>query len=127
MKKAIPFRLTILVLLAVLSFTNPPHKLVGRWKPNMGPDVSAVAAYRTDGTFDIFLNGKTFVSGKYRVSQDTLSISDPICGTGYYGTYQLTYITEDSIRQTLIQDTCRVRRNSVAYSPTMGRVKATKP
>ncbi|WP_420148700.1 hypothetical protein [Spirosoma sp.] len=126
MKKAIHLSL-IGIVLGGVSFTNPPDKFVGRWQPNLGPGTAAVSVFRADGTFDIFLNGKTFVSGKYRVSQDTLSISDPICGPGYYGSYQLTYITEDSVRQTLIQDTCRVRRNSIASSPTLVRVKSARP
>ena len=115
------------IVLTLVSSTSPPGKLTGRWQPKMMGGVSAITVYRTDGTFDIFLNNKTFVSGRYKVNQDTLSISDPICGTGYYGTYQLTFITEDSIRQTLIQDTCQVRRNSIGRSPAMGRIKAMKP
>lgn len=123
-------RLTLLIsllALTVLSFDNPPGSLIGRWQQNFSGGITAVTVYRTDGTFDIFLNGKTFVSGKYRVNGDTLAISDPVCGVGYYGTYQLTFITPDSIRQTLIQDTCRVRYNSIQNAPTNGRMKPTKP
>ena len=122
-------RLTLLICLLTLTafaFINPPGSLIGRWQQKF-PGMTAETVYRTDGTFDIFLNGKTFVSGKYTHKGDTLAISDPVCGVGYYGTYQLTFITPDSIWQTLIQDTCRVRRNSIGRSPTNGRARPAKP
>lgn len=123
-------RLTLpicLLALAPLAFINPPGSLIGRWQQKWPGDLRAVTIYRTDGTFDILLNGKLFVNGKYKLNGDTLAIDDPTCGNGYYGTYQLTFITPDSIRQTLIADTCQARRETIGASPTNGRMKPTKP
>lgn len=126
MKKVIYFSLISLAL-AVVSFIQPPGTLVGQWQQKFAGNITVRSVYRTNGTFDIFINGKTFVTGTYKVNQDTLSISDPICGGGYYGTYRLTFISPDSVRQTLIQDTCRVRRTSISQSPASSRIQTVKP
>lgn len=118
--------LSCLLALTALSFDAPPGSLIGRWQQNFSGG-TAVTVFRADETFDISVNGKTFVSGRYRVKGDTLAISDPVCGVGYYGTYGLTFLTPDSIRQTLIEDTCRVRRQSIQRAPINGRAKPTKP
>lgn len=125
MKKAFLLPLSVLASI-LLSYTNPPGTLVGRWQQKFS-GLTAITIYRADGTFDILVNGKAFVNGKYRVNGDTLAIADPKCGAGYYGTYQLTFITPDSTRQTLIQDTCRIRRNTISEWPANARMKPTKP
>ena len=125
MKKALLFSLGVIAF-AIISFTDPVNTIVGRWQQKFS-GITAVTIYRADGTFDILVNGKVFVNGKYKVNGDTLAISDPKCGVGYYGTYQLTFITPDSTRQTLIQDTCRIRRNTISEWPANGRIKPTKP
>jgi hypothetical protein len=114
------------VALATISFTNPPNTLVGRWQQTIPGGISVVTVYRAAGTFDMFVNGKAFVNGNYTVRQDTLAYSDPICGSGYYGTYKLAFITEDSIRLSIIQDSCQVRRRSISRVPGSGRVKVAK-
>ena len=115
------------ITLSAVWLTDPPSKLVGQWLPKLPGGVSFVTYYRPNETFDVFINGKTFVSGIYKVSHDTVSLSDPACGVGYYGRYKVAYMRSDSIRQTLIEDTCRARRSSPAHRLPMGRVKATKP
>lgn len=116
-----------LLALTALSLDNPPGKLVGRWQPKTPPGVSVVTAFRPDNTFDVFVNSKTFVSGQYWFRHDTLAVSDPICGKEYYGLYSIAFMGEDSVRLTPLQDTCTARRNANIRTPTMGRVKPTKP
>lgn len=119
--------LICLLALPALALIDPPGKLMGRWQQKWPGDLMATTIYRPDGTFDILLNGKLFVNGKYKLNGDTLAYDDPTCGNSYYGTYQLTFITPDSIRQVLIQDTCQARREVIGASPTNGRIKPTKP
>jgi hypothetical protein len=112
---------------AAFSFIQPPGLLVGQWHQKLEGNTNVRSIYRKDGTFDIFINGKTFVSGQYKVGQDTLSISDPVCGVGYYGAYRLNFITPDSVQFIPIQDSCRVRKASINQSPALSRLKTTKP
>ncbi len=125
MKKAF-FLSFIGLALAAVSFTNPPDKLVGRWQQKSAGGISVVTVFRTDGTNDIFINGKTFVSGKYYVHQDTLGYSDPLCNINYYGTYKLNFFAQDSVRLTVLEDTCSGRRRGFD-KVTLGRVLANKP
>lgn len=85
-----------------------------------------MTVFRADGTNDIFVNGKTFVSGKYYVRQDTLGYTDPLCGIAYYGTYKLDYFAPDSLRLAVISDTCGGRRRGFD-GVKLGRIKAAKP
>ena len=116
-----------LLALTSLAFDDPPAKLVGRWQMKAPPGQSLITAYRSDGTFDVFVNKKILASGTYKLSKDTLLISDPTCGNGYYGQYRLAFITTDSVSQVYLQDSCTARRETIVGSPTMGRIKATKP
>ena len=115
-----------LLALTGISFADPPGKLVGRWQMKAPPGQSLITAYRSDGTFDVFVNKKILASGTYRLSKDTLSIADPTCGNGYYGHYRLAFITADSVSQVYLQDSCTARRETITGSPTMGRIKVTK-
>ena len=126
MKKALILAI-VGIALAALSSVPPSGKLVGRWQAKLPNNMSAVTAYRPDGTFDVFLNGKTFVSGQYRLNLDTLSVTDPTCGVNYYGSYRLTFITPDSIRLTMIRDTCQGRSSFVSQALGSARVKPSKP
>lgn len=116
-----------LLTLAALSVTDPPGRLLGRWQPKLPAAMPNVTVYRPNQTFDIFINGKAFVSGQYRFSGDTLAYDDPTCGTGYAGLYRLTFMGDDSLRLTLLRDTCAARSSFIAQMPTMGRVKTMKP
>ncbi|WP_460976561.1 hypothetical protein [Spirosoma knui] len=125
MKKVVCFSLVSLAVAAV-SFIQPPDLLVGRWQLKSPDGSSVVTVFRADGTNDIFVNGKTFVSGKYSVRQDTLLYADPICNVAYYGTYKLDFFTQDSVRLTVLADTCGGRRRGFDKI-TLGRIIAAKP
>lgn len=124
MKKAFLFPI-ILLAIAAISFITPPDSIVGRWQQKV-KGATAILAFRADNTFDIFINGKVFTSGKYVVRQDTFALADPGCNQAYYGTYKLGFFTPDSVRFTTIADTCKGRNNDM-HNFTAGRVKVVKP
>lgn len=80
--------------------------------------------FRPDSSYDLVVNGKVLISGKYYVRQDTLVESNGACWLA--GTYKLHFFAEDSVRLTVIQDSCRGRREGYD-GLTMGRLKPTKP
>jgi len=107
----------VAMLVASLSvaWTTPPRpttpsKLIGRWQTSF-PDGKTVmtAHFRADGTYSGAVNGKVFVTGKYTLAHDTLGMEDGGCGTGYFGTYRLTYFA-DSLSFAVVQDSCTGRR-----------------
>lgn len=120
------FTIVGLALSAAVSVT-PPNKLAGRWQtPKFSDGSVLMAIFRENGTFDGFVNGKAFVNGQYYVREDTLGMADASCGAGYYGTYRMNFFAKDSVRFTVIRDTCPGRRegtDGVAF----GRVKPAKP
>ncbi|GAB3320011.1 hypothetical protein GCM10027299_13300 [Larkinella ripae] len=116
----------ICLAFVVVSFIQPPETLVGRWQQKTAGGNTVVTVFRSDGTNDIFINGKTFVSGKYYIRQDTLRYADPLCNMAYYGTYKLDFFAPDSLRLTVLEDTCRGRRRGFDRV-TLGRMKPAKP
>lgn len=108
----------------MVSFTDPPNRLVGRWQKHLPGGMMGMGIFRADSSYDLVINGKVFTSGKYFVRQDTFVDNNGACRLA--GIYKLHFFTQDSVRLTLIQDSCRGRRE--AYQGlTMGRVQLTKP
>jgi hypothetical protein len=127
MMKKILFPSLLAVALTAASFMAPTSSLVGRWQKRFPNGDVLLASFRTDGTYDLFVNNKTFVSGKYTLQQDNFALNDGHCSLAYFGTYKLRfYSNDDSIRFTVVQDTCRARRRG-SDGLTLGRVKAVKP
>jgi hypothetical protein len=124
MKKAL-FSSLLFALTAVASIA-PSNPLVGRWQQQF-PGQLLLLNFRADGTYDAFINGKVFVSGKYLLKQDVFTLNDGLCNLNYYGTYKLSFYSgNDSIRFQVVQDTCRARRRG-SDGLTLGRVKSAKP
>jgi hypothetical protein len=95
-----------------MSFIYDTSPIVGRWEHIFkdGP-TNFLVVFRADGTYDGFANKKAFVSGTYKMKNDTLYISDPTCNSKYAGTYRVEYFgKQDSIKFHVIQDTCIGRR-----------------
>ncbi|GAB4044274.1 hypothetical protein [Spirosoma jeollabukense] len=120
----------VLIALTAVSFVNPPNALVGRWQ-QLYKGATTLLVFRPNNTFDVFINGKVFTSGKYTVRQDTFALVDPGCHVDYYGTYKFAFFVPDSVRFTAIADTCQGRRNDL-HQFTAGRqatdaVKTIKP
>lgn len=125
MKRALILSLGVIAVAAV-AFTDPINPMAGRWQQRFSSGAMMLVNFRPDGTYDAFVNKKAFVSGKYHVRQDTVSISDESCNPDYYGTYKLHFFAQDSVRWNVIQDTCGGRRSGTDKG-TLGRVKAEKP
>ncbi|PUZ19692.1 hypothetical protein GA0116948_12315 [Chitinophaga costaii] len=105
---------SVLALAAGLyAFTEAPHTLQGRWEnvtSTKDGTYRFLAVFRADDTYDGFMNGKAFLTGKYHFQNDTLTLSDHICQEGYTGTYFVQFVTPDSLVFRLINDTCSIRR-----------------
>lgn len=124
MKKALILTLSLIAVTAV-SFINPPNPLMGRWQQKYKGAI-ALLVFRADDTFDAFVNGKLFTTGKYTVRQDTMFMADNSCNMAYYGIYKLGFYAPDSVRFSTIADTCK-GRNGDLHNFTVGRLKAAKP
>lgn len=121
MKKSI-FPSLIIAILTITAFTSLPDKIVGRWQQKMYDGSVLLAVFRADSTFEGFINGKTFSTGNYYMKKDTMFISDPSCNTAYYGTYTLNYFAADSVRFTVVKDTCMGRHEGM-HNLRVGYVK----
>jgi hypothetical protein len=114
MKKNFTLSIFITVIFTVVSFTIDNNLLVGKWEYSStqpGGSFKLLAIFRANGTFDGFINKKEFVSGAYRMKQDTLYISDPTCNVRYEGIYKVEFFGQrDSLKFHVIQDTCKGRR-----------------
>jgi hypothetical protein len=88
--------------------------LVGHWSARYGNGDKGHVVFRTDGTVEATFESTTWkVGGPYKVDGSTLSISDSSCGLGYWSTYKTSWYSDDSVRATLIEDTCTGRKSCV--------------
>ena len=125
MKKTLVLSLICLAI-AIASFIAPPNKLTGRRQTKFSDGSTVVASFGKDDTYNVSVNGKAFVNGRYYVRRDTVGVEDPSCGAGYYGTYLMDFFSKDSVRFALVQDTCSGRRGETVQMK-FGRVKSAKP
>ncbi|SOD92207.1 hypothetical protein SAMN06269250_3858 [Spirosoma fluviale] len=126
MKEGFTLPVGFIGLLVLSSFAiDPPNPMVGRWQQQI-ERVTLRFNFRPDGTYDGFVNGKSYLTGRYYVHQDTMGVTDGKCNPAYFGIYRLKFSVPDSVRFITILDTCRDRRETV---PTLalGRVTPVKP
>jgi hypothetical protein len=113
MRKKYLLSICSIVLLAIVSFTIDTNPLVGKWENSSvfkGDPYKFLAIFRSNGTFDGFMNNKEFVSGTYHMNHDTLYMSDPTCNSKYEGRYKVEFFGQiDSLKFHVIQDTCKGR------------------
>jgi len=110
------------VILALVSFTIT-GELTGNWetKPSAKGNVTRVV-FKSDNSFEGFINKKPFVSGQYTLENDVLSFVDNGC-EGKRGVYKLIFFSNsDSLRFEAIEDSCEQRRNGMIRT-ILGRVK----
>lgn len=119
--KKVCFLLLTGLSLAAVSFTNPPNTLLGRWQWKLPNGLPALLVIRADGTIDMFINGKAYATSKYYVRQDTVGFAGPGCNINYYGTYKFSFPAQDSLRLTVLSDTCSGRSEAMGRL-TLGRV-----
>lgn len=110
------------LLMIIYVFSLPDNSLLGRWESVSKTGAVTGVVFKADRDFEVFVNRKAFTSGKYRVQGDTLIFSDTGCG-GSEGMYRnLFYHNGDSLRWTLIYDTCTERARGM-QALRLGRKK----
>jgi hypothetical protein len=117
---------TILVALITMLFAfTATDRLTGRWESPLSSkgNVTSVV-FKTDSTFEGYVNKKPFVSGIYSYSSEDsiLTFTDNGCN-GATGVYKVKFFNNaDSLRFMAIKDSCEERRNGMERL-VMGRVK----
>ena len=115
----------ILIIIAAaltLAFTST-NKLTGRWetKPSEKGNITGVV-FKSDNTFEGFINRKPFVTGTYTFEDSIFSFVDNGC-EGKRGVYKVIFFSnEDSMRLEPISDSCDRRREGMIRL-ILGRVK----
>jgi hypothetical protein len=113
MKKTI-LLLTSLFVFTLFAFSPSKHSVVGHWTLRSSAYPPSWVSFNSDGTFShTDGSGKVLHSGKYKFSNDTLSIDDKTCGSGYWGKYKLTFYGSDSASSATISDSCGARKMRV--------------
>jgi hypothetical protein len=113
----------------LFAFEMPAYSIVGRWF-TLGPDGAPIGEYvdfNKDGTYDVVLpNGGIGEKGFYTFKDSLFSIRNAkdVCGSGYWGKYNLTFYGSDSVHFSLLEDSCSARRmDIVGYNPGLKRYK----
>lgn len=113
MKKNQIFVVLCTVVIATMAFVAA-KSFVGHWNVTYGNGEKGHVVFRKDGTNEATFDHSTWkVGGQYRVEGSTMSIADSSCGLGYWGTYKSNWYSEDSVRMSLVSDTCTGRKTSV--------------
>lgn len=114
MKQAIILS-TVFFVMTVFAFIPPKHNPVGHWKISYTDGSNEYLDFYKNGTFkSVSVDGKSTHEGNYKFNDDAISINDKEgCGDTYWGTYKLTFYTEDSVLNTVLEDSCTGRREAV--------------
>ena len=116
---------TILIpaVMMMLSVLAPKNKLTGRWetKPSPKGNITGVV-FNKDNTYEGYVNKKPFVSGKYSLRRNIITIEENGCN-GAIGIYKIILFSHsDSLRFEPISDSCTKRREGMTKT-ILGRVK----
>ena len=100
------------VLLTAFAVTG--KTFIGHWKVAWGNGSKGHVVFRKDGTAEATFDGETWkVGGPYKVEGNTVSIADSSCGLTYWASYTAHWFSDDSVRMTIIEDTCTGRKADV--------------
>lgn len=107
--------LAVFFVLAIFAFIPPKHDPVGHWRVSYSNGIEDYVDFYKDGTFKNFTtDGKLMHQGTYKFKEDVISVTDKEgCGDTYWGTYKLTFYTEDSVLTTVMEDSCSGRKAAV--------------
>lgn len=115
MKSVLP----LLASMTIILFTN---ELTGRWetKPSEKGNITGVV-FKTDSTYEGYINKKPFVSGKYVFRDGIISIKENGCDSK--GVYRIIFFSNgDSLRFEPVNDSCQERKEGMTRI-ILGRVK----
>ena len=113
----------ISTIILILSFYYGKDPLTGRWesKPSEKGNVTGVI-FKSDSSFEGYVNKKIFVSGHYSFQGDIFSFVDNGCD-GKRGMYKIIFFSHsDSLRFEAIADSCTERRKGMGRL-VLGKVK----
>lgn len=115
---------TILIISAIMTLAfTAKDKLTGRWetKPSVKGNVTGIV-FKSDNSFEGYVNKKPFVSGNYTLEDSVLSFVDNGC-EGKKAVYKLIFFSNgDSLRFDPISDSCVQRKEGMTRT-ILGRVK----
>lgn len=116
---------TILIFTALLVSTGFREKanLVGRWetRPSEKGNVTGVV-FKSDATYEGYINRKPFVSGRYTLKESLLTITENGCN-GVSGIYKVILFSNlDSLRFQAVNDSCTERKTGMTRL-VFGRIK----
>lgn len=114
--------LVSIIFITLLAFTLK-NKLVGRWETMPSPkgNVTSVV-FNKNHTYEGFINKKPFVSGKYSLSRNVITIEETGCN-GVRAAYKLIFFSHsDSLKFEPINDSCTERREGMQRT-VLGRIK----
>lgn len=124
--KTLLFVFTSVILFA---FIPPKHRLPGKWTIYNadGTSTGEYVELKNDGSYNVYLPGDQIgETGYYKLKHHVFSIKNAkdVCGQDYWGKYRLDFHGADSIRFTLIKDTCSNRvMDIVGINPGLRRMK----
>jgi len=104
--------------------------LVGKWSIlNLdGTPSGEYVNFNEDNTYTVSLpDGTIGERGNYGLKDSVFSIknSKDVCGSNYWGKYNLKFVGKDSVHFSLIEDSCTNRRmDMVGYNPGLKRYNA---
>lgn len=90
--------------------------ILGDWDAHLshnGKPYVLKAHFGSDNSYDGFTDGKLFVTGKYTIDGDVMTISDSLCNEQYEGKYKIAFFAQDSLRFSVIEDTCKMRNQGI--------------
>src|SRR5664279_4074881 len=114
MKQAIKLS-AIFFVMAAFAFIPQTHNPVGHWKISYRDGSNEYVDFYKDGTYkSVSVNGTLTHKGNYKMNNDVISVNDNEgCGDTYWGSYKLTFYTEDSVLNTVVEDSCTGRSEAV--------------
>ncbi len=89
--------------------SQPDQKIEGKWASLKTEGFTVY--FRKDGTFDGFSNGKSFASGYYKTSGDTLFVNEPTPDS-YKAIYTFRF-EDDKVISYAVSDTVSGRRKAM--------------
>lgn len=115
----------IFMLMMSLSTTKETEtdRLTGRWETRPSPKGNVTGiVFRSDNSFDGYINKKPFVTGTYLLQDSIFSFTDNGCN-GARGVYKIIFFSDaDSIRFEPVSDSCTERMQGMIRT-ILGRVK----
>jgi hypothetical protein len=106
--------LTGLFVLVVMGFTPPVRTLNGNWTISFKSGTKVMLNFAPDGKLVVNIPSEQFtVTGKYKMKDDILYLTDSTCGSGYWGKYTEKFLGNDSVWSVSIEDSCMPRKSSM--------------